>query len=235
MLIRTVRTIIRDTAGKSVRRIVSRRLRAILLDAPFSISQSQTSLFVEAAASIDAVLAEFFDWCTQQNTTVCPLAHRNKTVEAIWTDLMDRAEKAPIPASSCASAALECLYQDASAVQIRQGTLSQLYQPYSTASELASSLYNASFHNDASYFAKVTITKEATLYDASFYFADTAVSCQDDAHVSSPSDMRWKEMIASTQAPLLMGASVENAVFVRNCLGWPQTERNPDKSVPAVT
>ena len=202
-----------------------------MIDGPFSNSQSQTSQFVEAASSIDAVLEEFFDWCTQQNTTVCPLAHQNKTVEASWMDLKDRAEKARIPAPSCASGAKECLHQDVSAIQISQATLGMLYHPYATAPELAAGLYNASFHNDASYFAGVTITKDATLYEASYYFANTAISCQDDTNLSSLSDMRWKKMIASTQVLLLMGASVENAIFVRNCLGWPQPKRKSPHNI----
>ena len=125
------------------------------------------------------------------------------------------------------------MYSDVTATQMRQATLNTLYQPsagdWLPLAELAYGIYNASFHNDASYFAQtgIAISSEANLYTASASFANTAVSCQDDMHVTSPSNMKLKEMMASTQTPLMMGAFVGHAIFLRNCAGWPEPKRNP--------
>ena len=112
---------------------------------------------------------------------------------------MDRAERAPIPAPGCSTGVYECLQNDATATQIRQGTLSWLYTASSdgwlSGALLANAIYNASFHNDASPFAAVTIPEADTSYSASYYLANIAISCQDDAHDSSPSDMRWRELM----------------------------------------
>lgn len=184
------------------------------------------------ASAIDAALEEFFLWCGKQNHTLCPLAYQNETIKAIWTDLLNRAERKPIPAPSCSKPGVECTYEDVTAVEIRQAVLSKLYFPYTLdAALVANALYNASYHNDASDFAGTLISREKSRYEASYELSNRAISCQDDDHVSSPSDMRWRELIATTQTPLMLGAGVSHASFLRGCIGWPGPKRNPPHRV----
>lgn len=65
----------------------------------------------------------------------------NKTVEAVWTDLINRAEKEPLPAPGCISGEFDCLYDNVTASQIREWAQQWLFFPVSTFPTLVSAIY----------------------------------------------------------------------------------------------
>ena len=134
----------------------------MILDGVASLSQSETSLFVEGATGAEATLKYFFDWCTKQNETACPFGkdHRNETLEDLWTSILDQAEEAPIPAAICE--AQNCAYPNVAAGTIRFQTLQSLYAPATQFPLLGQALNNAS-HGDASGFYLVSIISSSAM------------------------------------------------------------------------
>ena len=87
--------------GERYAELFSNNIRAMILDAVLAQSQYGLPGFIENALSEDATMKQFFRWREQQNATACPTAHGNRTIEAVWTDLLTRAEASPLPAPRC--------------------------------------------------------------------------------------------------------------------------------------
>ena len=137
-------------------------IRAMVLDGVASNSPSEISLFQEGAVSVEATLSYFFDWCSKQNETLCPIAHAfpNETMAEVWRRILDRAESSPLPATICESQ--QCVHVNVTADAIRYQTLESMYTPSMQFPTLAQALYNAS-HGDASGFYAVRTTFEKAL------------------------------------------------------------------------
>ena len=115
--------------GSQYAELLPDNIRAMLLDSSLSLSQSETSAFVEDALSADKTMQSFLEWCSQQNTTTCPAAHANKTMDEVWMDLMDTAERSPVPAPACQGGTAPCASPDFTADEMRTAALNLLYQP----------------------------------------------------------------------------------------------------------
>lgn len=194
-------------------------VRAMALDGSYSLSQSTTSIFVEAGTSNDACMEHFFDWCEKQNETTCPLAYKDRSPKQIWTDLLDRSEIAPLP---CNGSFCDSYSRNATTANtIRYAALSYLYSP-DDFPFLAHGIEAAAYRNAGSAFLPDFAFKRG---DFSFYnsylFADIIISASDwVAKVSSsPSDIRRKQMLAESEFPLLKGTSIEWNASLRRSLG----------------
>ena len=159
--------------------------------------------------------ASFFDWCSSQNATICPAAHHGKALDEVWTELLHRAESTPVLCQSDDS-----LYPNVTAATIRAVALSYLYKPILTWPLLSLALYQAAFENNAALFQPLLMSAYTTLYNASAQYGNIAITTADlgkDAQ-SSPQDMLRKQMLASSETPLLKGCST-SWVFFRRALG----------------
>lgn len=197
-------------------------IRAMVLDGSYSLSQSTTSIFVEAGSSNDACMENFFDWCEKQNKTACPLAYRDRSPAQIWTSLLDRAEAAPIPCNSSFCG----VFSDrntTSAYTIRSAALAQLYSiesfPY-----LARGIDAAAYQNDTDAFLPTQAVdggQEQAIFYNSYLFANVIIAALDSGTkaTSSVHDMERKKLLAESEFPLMKGTSPEWSYFLRRSLG----------------
>lgn len=200
--------------------------RAMILDCSVSISQSQTSLFIESAATVETTFRYFLEWCEKQNTTLCPLANRNQTPEEIWTQLLTRARKSPIPALVCQTNGTQCVIPTVTDEQLIKIAWGNLYNPVVQFPFLAQGIYNASYHNDASAFAAISASSQ-TLYSISYHYANVAITCHDNYHnASSYVDIQYQKILGKSETPLMYGYSAE-VLFESQCYGLPPPSRNP--------
>lgn len=221
--------------GAQYAELFPENIRSMILDCTFWPSQSGVANLMFSAISEEAALRSFFDWCEEQNTTMCPIAHQGQTVEAIWTNLLDRAEVDTVPASSCLNGTSACLIQNWTANNIRQATLQAFYKPFQKQNfnfaGLASAVYHAAFNNDASLFV-VGLNGEArndTDYNTSQAYAEYIITCNDRAQTDSATYWAMKDVATRSETPLMRGVSPE-LEFQTGCIGWPATINNPPHS-----
>ena len=167
--------------------------RAILLDAISDYGQPSIAQFVEGAASTEATFRYFLEWCEQQNTTICPLAHQIKTPEEQWTQLLHKAAAAsPTALQTTLTTAWSAMYSPAEPPVMEVG-----FQ------YLAGQIYNASLESNAPK-SVAGIGSATSPYNTSSAYAETAVSCADQAHSdTSYVDWQYKKLIAQSEAPLM--------------------------------
>lgn len=195
-------------------------IRAMVLDASVSISQSVTSIFVESAVANDASLKYFFEWCAAQNATVCPATHRNdQTMAEIWTDLLERAQASPIPCHEEACVASNVTSITSSLIRI--GALGYLFSPQTYYPQLALAIDQTAFEDNASLFAPSLPTADELPYLSSSVYARIIVEALDWNSIaqSSPADMRLKAVLADSEAPLFNGTSASWTYFLKQSLG----------------
>lgn len=205
----------------------------MILDGSISNSQPETAQIVQAGESNEGTLDFFFSWCEDDTAGICPasLKKANKPLPEIWDDMIERAEKSPIPGKQCGST-LDCAHNTAKPGDIRQGGQQLLYSQNYTFPILAEAFEQAAFQNDASIFLNVTPHVGAHLdtYTASGWYSENAIACQDFAHNSSATEMFWWDQIGKNDMSHLGGVSTAG-FFVHECVGWPQPKRNPPHTI----
>lgn len=192
-------------------------IRAMVLDGPYTLSQSVTSIFVEGASATDAALRYFFDWCQSQNATTRPAAHQNRTMEEVWTKLLSRAESTPFPCQSpyCGD------ITEITATDVRLAVLGWLFEPATNYPFIGDAIYEAAFNNNYTLIPPVVIAEGTDLYTSSSSVANIIIGAADwsGKAKSSPEDMLRKQILASGEAPLMSGLSASFVYFLRRSLG----------------
>ena len=171
---------------------------------------------MEGAASTEATFRYFLEWCEQQNSTFYPLAHQTKTPEEQWTQLLHKAAAAsPTALQTTLTIAWSAMYSLAEPPAMEVG-----FQ------YLAGQIYNASLESNAPK-SVAGIGSATSPYNTSSAYAETAISCADQAHSdTSYVDWQYKKLIAQSEAPLMQGFSAQ-ASFQLVCAGLPPPSRNP--------
>jgi pimeloyl-ACP methyl ester carboxylesterase len=188
-------------------------LRAVLLDGNNDLAQYNAALMAETAASMEAAMKYFFTWCTQQNATLCPLAHTNQTVEQSWYSLLNKSVAVSGPTAPTV---------------IRATVYQLLYNPALTWPKLAQEIYLAVYFNNFTAWEAPAMQK--SIYNASGDYAFYTVSCADRFHESSAVEMKLKELVIKSQAPLMEGVSPILGTLT-GCVGWPYPSRNPPHKI----
>jgi pimeloyl-ACP methyl ester carboxylesterase len=217
--------------GERYAELYPNNIRAMVLDAVVAQSQYGLPGFIENALSEDATMKQFFRWCEQQNATVCPAAHHNKTIEAVWTDLLARAEASPLPAPKCTPEI--CVNDNVTAQEFRNAARNALYKPFNTESgfaTLAAGIYQAAFLDDASVAAVRVPSNSSPPYTTAFNYATNVIECNDRINDDTIASMQAKALEAESSTPLFSGITVETA-FESACIGWPTLPRNPPHAV----
>lgn len=203
----------------------------MILDGSVSNSQSETPQVIQAGESSEGTINYFFTWCEEDTVGACPtpLKKSKKPLPEVWVEMIEKADHSPIPGKKCGSTInLDCPYNTANGDDIRLGAHQLLYSQNGTFPTLADAFYEAAFTNDATYFLAsiLHVHKTDGVYNASQYYSENAIACQDFAHVSSATEMFWWNQIGENDMPLLAAESTAG-FFVHECVGWPQPKRNP--------
>lgn len=216
--------------GSQYAELYAENLRGIILDGSVSNSQPETPQVIQAGESSEGTINYFFTWCEADTIGLCPAALKKskKPLPDIWDEMIDKANKSPIPGKKCGNPEYDCPYDNANGNDIRSGAHQLLYSQNETFPELAGAFYEAAFANDATLFLNFVphVHKTDGMYNASQYYSENAIACQDFAHVSSASEMFWWGQIGENDMPLLAAVSTAG-YFVHECVGWPQPKRNP--------
>ncbi|KAI8964846.1 alpha/beta-hydrolase [Daldinia sp. FL1419] len=215
--------------GSQYAELFPNNIRSMVFDGIVSLSQSQISLFLSGAAGLDATFRRFAQWCQAQNATVCPAVRdaKKRSILEMWTDILAQADKKPIPCTSSL-----CLYPDMTADEIRLGASNYFYAQYPNWGYLGQAIYNTTTQNDSSPFAQLypqvtNDTSAASVYSNSAMLAGLAIVCQDWAHHDTAAeDIKLKQVLARSQAPLMNGMSTAHR-FQLPCIGWSGNVRNP--------
>ena len=217
--------------GERYAELYPTNVRAMILDAVVAQSQYGLAGFIENALSEDATMKQFFRWCEQQNATACPAANRNKTIEAVWTDLLARVEASPLPAPRCVPG--KCVNDIVTAKELRNFARSALYKPHSTESgfaTLAVGIYQAAFLDDATAAVVRVPSNSSPAYATAFYYATNVIERNHRINDDTLTSMRAKALEAKSSTPLFSGITTET-VFESACIGWPTGTRNPPHPV----
>ncbi|KAI3320693.1 hypothetical protein HD806DRAFT_505888 [Xylariaceae sp. AK1471] len=194
--------------------------RALVLDGNLQRSQTEASNLLIEATTYEATLKQFFAWCTA--TEKCPL--QGKDVEAVFTDVRDKATRAPILAPGCNNTSCRSDVTAEDFLFTAQGFLiSQANWPI-----FAEGLVEAD-NGNATIISQFNSIAVGSAYDDSSLYAGTAIACQDWAHASRDvADVIEKESLGAVFSPLNLALS-QSYKIQTSCIGWPA----PLTNVPA--
>lgn len=204
----------------------------MVLDGNVDHSQSETSTLHAEAATYEETLNRFFDWCNINATAdECPL--QNQSLPHLFSHLIRRAERHPIPALGCTDSGSTCspLVSGEDILYNVQPMLTFAHPISGTSGNweyLAQALSEA-INGNATLFTAAVVTSDT---DASF--PNLAIGCLDWAHnATSMSDLRYKQQLAEYIAPLTKGAS-QSYLYQSACIGWPAQVINPPRLLDQV-
>ncbi|KAH7140424.1 Alpha/Beta hydrolase protein [Dactylonectria estremocensis] len=196
--------------------------RSMVLDGVLQHSQDESSMLLAESTTYDATLREFFQWCGAANSS-CALAGRD--VAKVWENLLDEAERKPIPAPTCGT---RCR-ADVNAEEIRFGAQVLLFDS-STWDSLAWALLNAT-QGDAS-----ALSTQLAVGDSSdsVLINLLATACVDwNSKSASIADIQEKHVQANSFAPYSQGASMTYYLQTA-CIGWEHSVTNPPKPLEII-
>ncbi|KAI1074359.1 Alpha/Beta hydrolase protein [Whalleya microplaca] len=197
--------------------------RALLLDGNLQHSQDEPANLLTEAASYEATLKRFFEWCAGDDS--CPL--KGQDVEAKYKSVLANATKAAIPAPGCDNDP-ECRSD------VNEEDFLFNIQGFLTTTGgwpgLAQALIEAGDGN-ATLISQGQSLAIGDVFEDSYLFAGTAISCQDWAHASkSLADVQEKAIQGKTFTPLTQGAC-QSYKIQTTCIGWPAPLSNPPAPV----
>ncbi|KAK7981433.1 alpha/beta-hydrolase [Apiospora saccharicola] len=196
-------------------------VRAMALDSILLHSKSATSNVRVDSTAFGATLKHFFAQC--KSNPDCALYGEDG--EALFSALLDWAEKTPIPAPGCVkryfrwwSPQCHTELSDGDILSLVHGLLAEPRKW----SGLSQALARAIRSNDATLLSKMGPLPTAPR------FAGRAVLCQDwERHGSSTSaELQALHEVAQRASPLTRGAS-NILSFYAGCVGWPANTTNP--------
>jgi pimeloyl-ACP methyl ester carboxylesterase len=203
----------------------------MVIDGITDHSASEMDFITSAAATYEATLNKFFQWC---NTTSSCALH-GKDVAGILDNLIIQAEKKPIPAPGCSTIGQSACLSDVSGDEILWSVKNGLAPGLSAWPALSLNIVNAT-------------QGDATALSASYYneetspfFSAAAISCQDFTQTTkSLVDLTLRKQMMGILAPHTNGMSMTWNLYA-TCIGWPATLTNPQhvlaskvKSAPPV-
>jgi hypothetical protein len=193
------------------------------LDGNVDHSQSETYSLVTESSTYETEFNHFATWCAQNPS--CAL--HDQDVGELFDDLVEQADKKPIPAP-------ECTISGTCRADVTEEEIRINAQPMLLFKETLSSLGVAGWGALAVALAEAkagnaTLLSSARAQDkASSDFAQLAIGCLDWSHQSKDvTDVVYKEQLAAAISPHTKGACEMWTAQVR-CIGWPMPVQNPE-------
>ncbi|MCP2260520.1 alpha/beta hydrolase fold [Streptoalloteichus tenebrarius] len=191
--------------AQSYAELFPRRVRALVLDGVVDRSLGWRQMTEDGAAATEEGFAQFVAWC--ERTETC--AVRGRDPRALMRAVLDRADRAPIPADG----------RTANAEEIASAVSGWLGDP-SALPLLARGLREAADSNDAT-----TLVRGSLATTGPWYAAYRAIICQDvPVPPHAVAELPSAAERARRLGPTLRGAS-EFWGVASGCVGWPVPSR----------
>lgn len=197
-------------------------IRALLLDGAVQHSQSEYSNLLIESSTYEATLRHFFAWC---KTTKKDCVLSDKDVEQTLVEILQKANKTPVPAPGCANST-RCR-PDVIAEEVLFATQSFLLSTEAWPA-LAIAFKEAQSGNATLLSSRVQLAS-GNAYDDSLLFAAAAIQCQDWTHSDTEFyQLKERQIMAKTMTPLTMGVN-QFWQLQASCIGWKARQTNPEK------
>jgi pimeloyl-ACP methyl ester carboxylesterase len=210
--------------GQTYAALFPQHIRAMALDGALNHALDPVAMLVDESTAYERALGRFARWCAA--TPACAL--HGQDVEALFDDLVRRAEATPLPAPKCAESG--ACRPSVTGEQIRinaQGYLlfrdGALGGVFPSRAELATALAGARA-GDASGLSS-PVAKDDTFGG----FADLAIECMDwVSPIARFEDLAAADLLVRALAPHTRGAS-QSWTVQAGCPGWPVAAPNPPR------
>ncbi|TPX09099.1 uncharacterized protein E0L32_001638 [Thyridium curvatum] len=195
----------------------------MVLDGALDHSGDSHTMFLTEAVTYESTLNQFFDWCN--TTSEC--AFHGRDLPTIFDDLVDRAEREPLPAPECKADPTKGCRADVTSYDILRNVQPLLTRVNATASSaqswamLSQILKLAVDDNNGTALAASVPTAKTD-----FFFSERAVECQDWPRADSAGFLARRIIAARALAPHTRGVS-QSFEIEAGCAGWPAKMTNP--------
>lgn len=210
------------TIAAAYAELYPQNIRAMVMDGVTDHSESELLAQMTEYLDTEREFVRFAEWCSAEKK--CKLY--GKDILKLFDDLLEKAEKSPIPAPGCTDDCRHNVTWEEIPMNMQDALVTKLPGPGDTDTsgtwfELAENLAKA-FDGDATEFSSPVAQGEN--FEG---WQGILVNCLDYPHNSRDvSDLRYQNQLAFTAAPHTRGVG-ESYVPSASCLGWPYPVQNP--------